>query len=226
MCGCILGWRSVTYHNLVTVTLNLTSDLVSRNWCISPIFFEIGIPNLVCKCILGCLSVTNHFWVTVTLTSDLVFKNYCVQSISPILFDVGIPNLGWWFLLGWRSGAYNFESFWPWHWLLASFLGFSCYIIAISPQMCLVLDQFLWGHSSRVCDISCSVLSLFCGAFLRVLPTFAILSLCGCMCSAYLPCGCHGSVIPAFPGRTHLLCFCYKGDWIQSRGQWLAKKPD
>ena len=157
MCGCILGWRSVTYHNLVTVTLNLTSDLVSRNWCITPIFFEIGIPNLVCKCILGCLSVTNHFWVTVTLTSDLVFMNYCVQSISPILFDVGIPNLGWWFLLGWRSGAYNFESFWPWHWLLASFLGFSCYIIAIFPQMCLVLDQFLWGHSSRVCDISCSV---------------------------------------------------------------------
>ena len=23
--------------------------------------------------------------------------------------------------------------------------------------MCLVLDQFLWGHSSRVCDISCFV---------------------------------------------------------------------
>ena len=21
--------------------------------------------------------------------------------------------------------------------------------------MCLMLDQFLWGHSSRVCDISC-----------------------------------------------------------------------
>ena len=32
---------------------------------------------------------------------------------------------------------------------------FSCYIIAIFPQMCLMLDQFLWGHSSRVCDISC-----------------------------------------------------------------------
>ena len=77
------------------MTLNLTSDLVSSNWCISPIFFEIGIPNLVCKCILGCLSVTNYFWVTVTLTSDLVFKNDCVQSISAILFDVGIPNLGW-----------------------------------------------------------------------------------------------------------------------------------
>ena len=30
-CGCILGWRSVAYRNWVTVTLNLTSDLVSRN---------------------------------------------------------------------------------------------------------------------------------------------------------------------------------------------------
>ena len=30
--GCILGWRSVAYQNWVTVTLNLTSDLVSRNY--------------------------------------------------------------------------------------------------------------------------------------------------------------------------------------------------
>ena len=84
------------------------------------------------------------------------FKNCCVQSISPILFDVGIPNLGWWFLLGWRSGAYHFESLWPWHWLLVSFLGISSYITAYFPQMCLMLDQFLWGHLSRDCDISCS----------------------------------------------------------------------
>ena len=92
------------------MTLYLTSDLFSKNWCISPIFFEIGIPNLVCKCILGCLSVINNFWVTVTLTSDLVFKNDSVQSISAILFDLGIPYLGWWFLFGWQSGAYHFES--------------------------------------------------------------------------------------------------------------------
>ena len=38
--------------------------------------------------------------------------------------------------------------FWP-------HLCFSRYITAIFPQMCLMLDQFLWGHSSRVCDISC-----------------------------------------------------------------------
>ena len=43
---------------------------------ISPIFFEVGIPNLVCGCILGWRSVTYHFRVTVTLTltSDLVFR--------------------------------------------------------------------------------------------------------------------------------------------------------
>ena len=45
-------------------------------------------------------------------------------------------------------------DFWP------HFLGFSClehisYITASFPQMCLMLDQFLWGHLSRFCDISC-----------------------------------------------------------------------
>ena len=44
--------------------------------CISPIFFEVGIPNLMCRCILGWRSVAYHFWVTMTftLTSDLVFR--------------------------------------------------------------------------------------------------------------------------------------------------------
>ena len=69
------------------------------------------------------------------------------------------------FLLGWRSGAYHFGSLWPWHWLLASFLGLSClenisYITANFPQMCLMLDQFLWGHLSRDCDISCFLLKV------------------------------------------------------------------
>ena len=41
---------------------------------ISPIFFEVGIPNLLCGYILGWRSVAYHFWVTVTLTSDLVFR--------------------------------------------------------------------------------------------------------------------------------------------------------
>ena len=71
-----------------------------------------------------------------------------------------------WFLLGWRSGAYHFGSLLPWHWLLASFLGFSClehisYITANFPRMCLMLDQFLWGHSSRDCVISCFKINIF-----------------------------------------------------------------
>ena len=43
---------------------------------ISPIFFEVGIPNLVCGYILRWRSVAYNFRVTVTLTltSDLVFR--------------------------------------------------------------------------------------------------------------------------------------------------------
>ena len=29
--------------------------------------------------------------------------------------------------------------------------------------MCLMLDQFLWGHSSHVCDISCYVMKIMQG---------------------------------------------------------------
>ena len=62
------------YHFRVTVTLN--SDLVliiivSRAYLI---LFEIGIPNLVCGCILGWWSVMYHLLVTVTLTFDIVFR--------------------------------------------------------------------------------------------------------------------------------------------------------
>ena len=55
------------------VTMNLTSDLVSRIG-ITSIFFEAEIPNLVCGCFLGWPSVAYQFLVTVTLTSDLVFR--------------------------------------------------------------------------------------------------------------------------------------------------------
>ena len=44
-------------------------SVLLRVMCISPIFFEVGIPNLVCGCILGWQNVMYHFRVTVTLTS-------------------------------------------------------------------------------------------------------------------------------------------------------------
>ena len=69
------------YHLQVTVTLNLTSDLVFTI-IISEAYlsFEVGIPNLECKCILEWQIVLFHFPVTVILTSDLVSR-ICISSI-------------------------------------------------------------------------------------------------------------------------------------------------
>ena len=47
-------------------------------------FFEVGIPNLVCECIMGWRSVTYHFQVTVTLTSDLVFR--IIMSVAYLFY--------------------------------------------------------------------------------------------------------------------------------------------
>ena len=58
------------------MALTLTPDLVLRIIKDGAylILFEVGISNLVCKCIMGWGSVTYHFQDTVTLTSDLVFR--------------------------------------------------------------------------------------------------------------------------------------------------------
>ena len=115
MCGCILGWGSVAYHFRLTVTL--TSDLVYivitmsgrpsvplLVRCISPIFFEVGIPNLMCGCFLGWRSVAYHFRVTVilALTSDLVFK--IIVSGAYLLYYL---SLVCWCILKWGSVAYH-----------------------------------------------------------------------------------------------------------------------
>ena len=62
------------FYLLVTVTL--TSDLIFRIIVSGAylLLFEVGIPNLVCECILKWRIVPLHFPVTVTLTSDLVSK--------------------------------------------------------------------------------------------------------------------------------------------------------
>ena len=70
--------------------------------------FEIGIPNLVCECILGWWSVLYHLQVTVTLTSGLVFRKKNVQIISLILSKVGTPNFVGGCNFGWWSVTYHF----------------------------------------------------------------------------------------------------------------------
>ena len=82
----------------------LTYDLVSRIGIESgayPIFFEIGIQNLVCECILGWRSVPFHFCVSVTLTSDLVSRNG-MESGAYLLYYLGRnPKciFGWWYVV-------------------------------------------------------------------------------------------------------------------------------
>ena len=72
----------------IQVTVTLTSEIVLRTielWSTSLIFFEVGIPNLVCKCILDAIPF--HFLVTVTLTSDLV-PRICVKSGAKLLYSL------------------------------------------------------------------------------------------------------------------------------------------
>ena len=75
--------------------MTLTSDLVSRTTGIKSgsnlLFFEAGIPKLVCGFIYGWRSVTYHFWVTVTLSSDL---------LSGIIVSYFNPKFGVWMHLG------------------------------------------------------------------------------------------------------------------------------
>ena len=93
-----------------------------------------------------------------TLTYDLVSR--IVVSGAYLLFEVGIPNLLCGFILGWRRDA---NKFWVTFSLTLSsdlILGFSClehisYITNSFPQMCLMLDQLLCGHSLRYCYLSC-----------------------------------------------------------------------
>ena len=79
--------------------MTLTFDLVLRIlvWSTSLTFFKVGIPNLVCKCILDgnlvceCILkwriVTFHFTVTVTLSSDLGSR-VGVKSGAKLLYSL------------------------------------------------------------------------------------------------------------------------------------------
>ena len=83
----------------------------------------------------------------------------CLEHISYIIwcwnpqFGVLIPlGMAEWCIPFWVTLTLTLTS--------GLILGFSClehisYITANFPQMCLMLDQFLLGHSSHDCDISC-----------------------------------------------------------------------
>ena len=82
-----------------TIFVTLTFNIVLRIlvWGISLTLFKVGIPNLVCKCILDgnlvfeCILkwriVTFHFPVSVTLTSDLVSR-IGIKSGAKLLYSL------------------------------------------------------------------------------------------------------------------------------------------
>ena len=78
------------------MTLNLTSDLVSRNCSESgayPIFYEIGIPNLVCKCFLGWQSVTYHFSGHCDLIPGRIAQLVtCLATDASLTADPGVAS--------------------------------------------------------------------------------------------------------------------------------------
>ena len=79
-----------------SLTLDLTSDLVSRN-CIESgaylLYYLRKEFQIWCVNASWDDGVSHTIFGSLTLTSDLVFKNYCVRSISLIFFELGIPNL-------------------------------------------------------------------------------------------------------------------------------------
>ena len=70
---------------------------------ISPIFFEVGIPNLVSGYILGWRSVAYHFQVTVTLTltSDQVFR--IIVSGAYLLYYLRLDPQIWYVDASWNE---------------------------------------------------------------------------------------------------------------------------
>ena len=88
-----------------------------KNYCvqsISLIFFEVGITNLVCICILGWGSVTYHFWVNMTLTSDLDL--IIIVSGAYLLYYLRLESQFWCVNASWDNGVSCtiYGSLWPW----------------------------------------------------------------------------------------------------------------
>ena len=69
--------------------MTLTSDLIFRI-IISPILFELGIPNSVCGCILGWQSVIYQFWGH----CDLDLFSRIIMSGAYLIYYLRNPKFG------------------------------------------------------------------------------------------------------------------------------------
>ena len=85
----------------MTLTSDLVLIIIVRS--ISLLLFEIGIPNLVCECILGWLSVLYHLQVTVTLTTDLVL--IIIMSGAYLFYYLRYESHIWCVNASWDGGV-------------------------------------------------------------------------------------------------------------------------
>ena len=84
--------------------MSVCSSLISV-WSISPILFEVGIPNLICGYTLGSRSIAYYYWVIVTLASG--HNSRKIESEAYLQYYlVGIPNLVCGYTLGSRGVTY------------------------------------------------------------------------------------------------------------------------
>ena len=100
VCDCGISWSySLTIfgrHILIALSVRpCVRPSRFRVRSISPIFFEIGIPNLVSGYILGWLSVAYHFRFTLTLTSDLVFRIIVSGAYLLVLYYLRYESQIW-----------------------------------------------------------------------------------------------------------------------------------
>ena len=140
MYTCISGWLYFVYHFWVTLTL--TSDLVFRvivsNHIISShILFELGIPNLVCGCIVGWQSVMYQ----VLGHCDLDLFSRIIVSGVYLLYYLRLEsqiNLVYVCIFGWWYVADHLRSLWPIYDLVSRIIGSGAYSLYI-----------IWGRNPK-----------------------------------------------------------------------------
>ena len=103
----------------IVIPLSICQSVPLPVWCISPIFFEVRIPNLMCGYILEWRRVAYHFRVTVTMTSDLVFR--IIVSSAYLLYYLRWESQIWYVNASWDGGESGtiFGSLLPWPWPLS-----------------------------------------------------------------------------------------------------------
>ena len=133
------------------------------------------------------------------LTCDLVSRIIAFEAYSLCFFRYICrnPKFGVWITLGmsewcipfWVTLTLTLTSDLISRFFVSSFLCFSYlehniifFITNNFPQMCLMLDQFFWGHPSGYCDISCCILRscqlnfLYNGVFLSLKIVFFLVN--------------------------------------------------